>query len=183
MNVFVLCAQRSASMTFAAACRHATNFTSGHETLGLSAPLGPGRFAYPDNHIEVDNRLAWLLGRLDLHFGQDAYYVHWERDIHDTARSCLRRMGIGIMNAYERGVLQRYAGTKQNPISVCYDYLYTVEANIKLFLRDKPHCMQMHLDEVQEQFRKFWRWIGAKGDLSKALKEFSIRYNRGEGIS
>ena len=63
MNVFVLTTGRSGSLTFAEACRHITNFSCGHETrVGL---IGAERLAYPDQHIEVDNRLAWFTGRLE----------------------------------------------------------------------------------------------------------------------
>lgn len=64
--------------------RHCTNYTAGHETL--RPRLGDERFAYPAYHVEADNRLAWLLGRLERHYGKDAFYVHhdwfsaWWRD-------------------------------------------------------------------------------------------------------
>lgn len=52
MNVFVLCTGRCGSMTFAEACSHAVNYTTGHES-------GRHRrydLKYPADHIEVDNR-------------------------------------------------------------------------------------------------------------------------------
>ena len=78
MNVFVLTTGRSGSVTFAEACRHITNYTAGHETrVGL---VGDDRLAYPGDHIEVDDRLAWLLGRLEDAYGDAAFYVHLRRD-------------------------------------------------------------------------------------------------------
>ncbi len=45
MNVFVLTTGRSGSLTFAEACRHISNYSSGHETrVGL---IGAERLAYP----------------------------------------------------------------------------------------------------------------------------------------
>lgn len=85
MNVFILNAGRSGSKTFARACDHITNFTSAHESR--SGLLGEGHFAYPDNHIESDNRLAWLLGRLDRKYGDRAFYVHLTRDVGPVAAS------------------------------------------------------------------------------------------------
>jgi ferritin-like protein len=49
-------------MTFIRACRHITNYTAGHETR--STLLGEDRIAYPRQHIEADNRLSWMLGKL-----------------------------------------------------------------------------------------------------------------------
>ena len=59
-RVFVLCTGRCGSTTFARAAAHATNFTAKHESRTYK--LGAQRLAYPDNHIEVDNRLAWWRG-------------------------------------------------------------------------------------------------------------------------
>ena len=55
-NVFVLCTGRCGSTSFERACRHATNWTSGHETR--SHLLGADRLAYPDRHIEADKSHA-----------------------------------------------------------------------------------------------------------------------------
>ena len=63
MNVFILSTGRSGSQTFARACAHVSNYTSAHESR--SGLLGDAHFDYPDNHIESDNRLSWMLGRLD----------------------------------------------------------------------------------------------------------------------
>ncbi|MHC4834220.1 MAG: hypothetical protein ACYTFH_10095, partial [Planctomycetota bacterium] len=60
MNVFILSTGRAGSMSFERACSHITNYSAGHETR--SGFLGQRRFDYPQNHIESDNRLAWLLG-------------------------------------------------------------------------------------------------------------------------
>ncbi|MFM8634352.1 MAG: hypothetical protein ACKOEX_06015, partial [Planctomycetia bacterium] len=70
-HVFVLCTGRCGSVTFAKACGHFRNYSTGHETN--RAP-GPARLAYPDGHIEIDNRLAWFLGGLEERYGDDALY-------------------------------------------------------------------------------------------------------------
>jgi len=89
MNVFVLNTGRCGSTTFARACRHISNFSSAHESRTYL--FGEERLAYPSNHIEVDNRLSWLLGRLDRKYGDRAVYVHLKRNIHDTAASFVAR--------------------------------------------------------------------------------------------
>ena len=85
MNVFVLSTGRCGSTTFIKACSHITNYSSAHESL--STRTGKQRLNYPENHIEADNRLSWLLGRLDNTYGDDAFYVHLNRNIEDTIAS------------------------------------------------------------------------------------------------
>ncbi len=85
MNVFVLCTGRCGSSTFIEACHHIANYTSAHESR--SSLLGAERLAYPAQHIEADNRLSWLLGRLDAAYGDSAFYVHLQRNHPDTAAS------------------------------------------------------------------------------------------------
>ena len=60
---------------------------------------------------------------------------------------------------------------------VALDYCDTVEANIRLFLRDKKNWMEFRLEEGRERFPEFWRRIGAEGDLHAALAEFDVRHN------
>lgn len=67
MNVFVLCTGRCGSTTFIESARHISNYSAGHETRTYLT--GAARFDYPQSHIEADNRLSWLLGRLNKTFG------------------------------------------------------------------------------------------------------------------
>ncbi len=174
MNIFILNTGRCGSTTFIQACRHITNFSAGHESRVRS--IGPERLAYPDQHIEADNRLSWFLGRLDAAYGDAAYYVHLGREREATAASFAWREGFGIMKAYREGILlEGEAG--QSALDVAHDYLATVEANIELFLRNKTHTMDFRLEQARDQFATFWRWIGAEGDLERALLEWESRYN------
>jgi len=106
MRVFVLCTGRSGSLTFIRACSHITNFSCGHETR--SRRLGEDRFAYPDRHIEADNRLAWFPGAMESHFGGDAFYVHLIRNREDTVKSYNRRWirNGSLIRAYCEGIHQ-----------------------------------------------------------------------------
>lgn len=174
MNVFILNAGRSGSRTFARACGHITNYTSAHESR--SGLLGEDHFAYPHNHIESDNRLAWLLGRLDRKYGDRAFYVHLARDARAVAASWARRSHTGMMNAYRDAILW-HCPSDATPHEVAIDYCDTVEANIRLFLRDKANWMGFRLEEARERFPELWRRIGAEGDMDAALGEFGIRHN------
>jgi hypothetical protein len=177
MNVFILNTGRCGSSTFINACRHIDNYSSGHESR--STFTGQRRLAYPENHIEADNRLSWLLGRLHNTYGKRALYVHLSRDAQDTADSFVKRTGFGIMKAYREGILMG-GPPEQSSLEVALDYIETVEMNIKLFLHDKPNTMNFRLENAASDFQTFWNRIGATGNLDRALGAWSVRHNASE---
>lgn len=177
-NVFVLCTGRSGSTTFIEASKHIANYSAGHESR--THHVGNARFAYPVEHIEADNRLSWLLGRLEAHYGNSAYYVHLHRDLVATARSFLKRHDRGILYAYRSEILM--GATKElqahsDFLPVCFDYCQTVRANIEAFLANKTHRMDFSLETAEADWVRFWNWIGAEGDLQAALQEWRIKHN------
>ena len=175
MNVFILNTGRCGSMTFIKACQHISNFSSAHESR--CDQLGEARLAYPDNHIEVDNRLSWYLGKLDKQYGDHAVYVHLKRNNTDTASSYAKRLFPGgIIPAYRKGILQHLSDDISD-ISVSLDYCDTVNSNIEHFLKDKTHKMEFKLESAKQDFQRFWDLIGAEGALAAALAEFNISYN------
>ncbi|MCP3928801.1 MAG: hypothetical protein GY705_06845 [Bacteroidetes bacterium] len=175
MNVFVLSTGRCGTVTFTEACYHISNFSSAHESRARI--LGDEHFDYPENHIEIDNRLSWFLGRLDKKYGKEAYYVHLLRDDHGTATSYKKRYGSGIIRGYTKGMMMG-RHPKAVAMEVCLDYCKTVNSNIELFLKDKPHQMTIHLETAESQFIDFWKWIGAKGNLDNAVGEWSVAHNK-----
>jgi hypothetical protein len=176
----VLCTGRSGSLTFIRACRHMDNYTSGHESR--ARVLGDGRFSYPDNHIEADNRLSWFLGKLDLIHGNDAFYVHLVRNREDTIRSYNRRWVRkgSLIRAYCEGIqqisLHRLDGRRR--LEVVEDFYDQVHQNIIHFLKDKEHQMIFRIEKAMEQFPLLWEKIGAEGDLREAMETFHHRHNR-----
>lgn len=175
MRVFVLSTGRCGSTTFAQACAHLTNYSSGHETR--SRMKGPERLNYPDNHIEADNRLSWLLGRLEERFGDEAYYVHLLRDPQRVAESYNRRWKnkASIVKAYRDGICMSYR--EPDSKEWVLEFIDTVTKNIGLFLSNKSRVMTMHLEDANEQFPQFLEWIGAEGDLAAAASEWAVRHN------
>jgi len=176
MNVFVLCTGRCGSHTFIEACKHITNYSAAHESrTGL---LGPERLNYPPNHIEADNRLSWFLGRLERAYGDHAIYIHLRRNELDTAASYARRWKYKfcIMGPYSSVILLR-SSPKNAPIDVCLDYCDTVNSNIEAFLKNKSKKMAFSLENAKDDFRRFWEFIGAEGDLSAALTEWGKHYS------
>lgn len=174
MNVFVLNSGRCGSTTFIEACRHISNYTAAHESR--VSMIGEQRFAYTANHIEADNRLCWLLGRLDRTYGDTALYVHLRRSPGATADSFVKRREFGIMKAYREGILMD-GQPGQSAHDHALDYIDTVEANIEHFLRGKSNQMIFRLENAKADFSEFWNRIGAEGDLRFALAEWDISHN------
>lgn len=176
-NIFVLCTGRCGSTTFVQASRHATNFTASHESR--SHLTGEARFAYPAQHIEADNRLTWLLGRLETTWGKQPLYVHLKRDPEATAQSFAKRAHRGILHAYRTTILMGAGKLNKSTeiIDFCRDYVQTVEENIALFLRDKPNVAHVTLETAQADFTDFWDRIGAEGNLDAALQEWDVKHN------
>ena len=174
MNIFILNSGRCGSTTFVKACSHINNYSCAHESL--LTETGSQRFDYPNNHIEADNRLSWLLGRLDEAYGDNAFYVHLNRNAQDTANSFSKRIDFGILKAYEQGILLHEQHLK-SPLDIANDYITTVDSNIKFFLKDKSNKMLISLETINVDFPKFWEIINAQGNLDKALKEWDTNYN------
>ena len=174
MNVFVLSTGRCGSTTFVKACNHITNYTAAHESRG--GFLAGERFAFGENHIESDNRLSWVLGRLDRAYGDRAIYVHLRRDDKKTAASFANRYNRGILRAYRTKILMALPESVQ-PLDVCLDYCDTVNSNISLFLRDKTRKMDFRMENGREDFKRFWDMIGAQGNLEAALAEWDVPHN------
>jgi hypothetical protein len=151
-----------------------TSHTAGHETrISL---IGDERLAYPPDHIEADNRLTWLLGRLEDRFGADAYYVHLIRDETATAQSFVARYRKGIMHAYRTAIIYK-SSEDIPPLDMALDYVRTAERNVVAFLTGKPNVMVVRLEQAKDDFRTFWEWVGAEGDLDAALAEWDVRHD------
>lgn len=179
MRVFILGTGRNGSSTIIKACQHITNFTSSHESR--TKRLGTERLAYPDQHIEADNRLSWHIGELDRLYGKEAFYVYLKRERKKVAESSMRRFyqPISIIDSYCGGIkmIPPEKLNREERLQACYDYVDTVNANIELFLKDKPHQAVVNLESIAEDFEQLWERIGAQGDVSAALAEFKHAYN------
>ncbi|SEH04183.1 hypothetical protein [Candidatus Venteria ishoeyi] len=174
MNIFILNTGRCGSTTFIKACQHIDNYTAAHESR--LRYIGRQRLAYPEQHIEADNRLSWLLGRLEQAYGDQAFYVHLRRNPAQTADSFAKRSQFGVMRAYKEGFL--LGGEKnQSARDIALDYIDSIDSNIALFLKDKSRQMDFHLESAQADFTRFWHEIGASGDLQQALMEWDVTYN------
>jgi hypothetical protein len=158
--------------------------------------IGDARFAYPDDHIEVDNRLSWFTGELAERF-PDARYVHLVRDPAATADSYLERWprppasrrerlrkawasrapGALLLPAFANGIVMRWTKwPEQERRAVSEFMIQTINANIREFLRGRDH-LTVELESAADSFRTFWDWIGATGDEEAALREWDVRHH------
>lgn len=180
MNVFVLGTGRTGTTTFIEACGHLTNYTSGHETRVRR--LGRDRFKYPDNHIEADNRLSWMLGQLHQEYKvKDTLYVYLKRNRDEVAHSYLKRWNngyrAGIITAFGHGIVMKAEDwTEEEKLEVCKFYVDTVNYNVTQFLKDKP-SMTMYLEAIRDTFPEFLDRINAEGDIKAAMAEWDVKHN------
>lgn len=178
-NIFVLCTGRCGSMTFARACEHATNYTAAHESVGLRHGL-----AYPDHHIEVNNRLVWYLGLLHQRY-PDARYVHLRRDTAETAASYAKRSRgpCHILGAWRSAIrcgwFPRRGWDVERPVEEdAREMVDAMRALIELFLGTLSADRQVTVDIADPaSFGQFWAWAGLSGGRTSAMATFRMRYN------
>jgi hypothetical protein len=179
-NVFVLSTGRCGTMTFVRACEHIENFSAGHESLARM--VGPERFAYPDRHIEADNRLSWMLGGLGAAFDDSTtLYVHLTRDRDAVTASFEQRWDstfrASIIRAFGHGIITRTADwDADEQRRVCEFYVDTVNANIAEFVRER-RAINLRLETLADEFGDFLALIGAQGDRRAMLDELAIAHN------
>jgi hypothetical protein len=168
-NVFVLSPGRSGSKSFVEACKHLSNYSASHESRG--GKIGEERFAYPQFHIEADNRLCWFLGPLNERFNdKKVLYVHLKRDYEATVDSFLHRLRnstyrSSIINAFSHGVLMKPGDWTPEEVEVVRLYVSTIHSNIDLFLSSR-NSITVELGDGGRSFDLFLDEISAEGDLT-----------------
>jgi hypothetical protein len=103
------------------------------------------RLLYPEDHIEIDNRLSWFLGKLDEKYGDNAFYVHLRRNDLATAQSLAKRIGQkyrqGIMGAYEGDIVMRVLPEYED-LGICWGYVETVNTTTEMLPRQEIDKMR-----------------------------------------
>ena len=89
MRVFVVGTGRCGTVTFARACKHITNYTVSHESHKGQV----GNLNYPDNHIEVDPHLVWVMAIMMDKY-PNAHWVHLVRDAKTCIPSLAKRKSL-----------------------------------------------------------------------------------------
>lgn len=162
MRIFITGTGRCGTKTLANACKHITNYTSGHETR-TKFPF-PDRLKYPDNHIEVDNRLLWFLERLP----HDSQVWRLSRSVESVYMSFMNRPNSSIIKAVRDGIFMNPAMPWADAVS---SYLRMEAVKTIGFPEIKMEEPQTHSD--------FWDAIGAEGDKDAFLAAMKEVHNAG----
>ena len=173
MRIFVTGTGRCGSVTFSKACRHVTNYTSGHEThTNKTTPEGlcgdVANWQYPDNHIEVSPQLVIGIPILRRRYPA-AKWVHLVRgDRGACARSLCQRSDMRAFAQYW------FLNAAPDELSVAYAVYDTVRSLCEALL---PDAFTLQLEQARLQWPACWEFLGARGDFQSSLYEWHRRYN------
>src|SRR5690606_32508122 len=124
-------------------CSHIEGMTSAHESLSREMV---GRLEYPDDHIEVDNRLSWFLGSLERKNAaeENVFYVYLKRKPELVSKSYIQRWYIrpAVIRAFYHGILMRSNIPTDEEKEACGALLVkTMTDNIEVFLENKTNVV------------------------------------------
>ncbi len=167
MRIFVVGTGRCGTVTFHHACMHIDNFISGHESF--SKQLFENDFVIPDGRIEVDPHFAHFLPVLIKKY-PEAKWVHLVRERIKCVESIAKTNGL---KHYVKLVSMNNDVSMIKAAGMFYD---VVNANISKWMMDCNH-IEMHLENLTNEWDGFWNWIGAKGNFKSSVEQLSINYN------
>ena len=165
MRVFVVGTGRCGTSTFYQACRHITNYTSGHESAAGAFDLD-----YSDQHIEVAAPLYPHIGYLIEKY-PDSKWIHLIRG----RESCVLSLALQTeaLNHWAKHWRQTSVSDYLKVAGIYYDH---VNAGIRQFLRNQSQ-MIVRLEAAVDKWEQFWKFIAAEGDFEKSKAEWNRKYN------
>lgn len=178
MRVFVLTTGRAASKTFANACQLLDGMSAGHETR---VDHIPDRLSFPDNHVEVDNRLVWFLGGIAARYpDEQTFYVHLTRSPEKVAESYLKRwhIKVSVVRAFYHGILMN--SDKPNVEAAretCRFFVETVNENIRYFLNGRRNWCEVRVEHLRDDFFAFMNQAGLEGDREEIARILGMADN------
>jgi len=178
MQVFVTGTGRCGSVCFSHACRHITNFSSGHETKAVD-------LIYCDNHIEVNTQLWIVIPKL-VEMYPNAKWVHLVRDNStcvpsiaaldhgEVAAAFAKLFGTIITGSGFFSAMRLYEAATQN-----------IRANLSSLV-SAGNKIEVSLENAKEGWADFWEMIDANGDFNESLRcwdtPVNTRADRGESV-
>lgn len=169
MRIFVLTAGRTASTTFSNACGSIKGMSSGHET---NAGVVEGRLEYPENHIEVDNRLIWFLPMLEEKYNEDVIYVYLKRSPSEVAKSYKKRwyVNCSVVRAFFNNILMaERIPTDVEKDKACELYAHLADKTIEHFLSGKDNKYVVNVESLEDDFLGFIESVGFDFDKDAAI--------------
>jgi hypothetical protein len=178
MRIFVIGTGRCGTVTFSKACKHITNYTSGHETT-THGKLG-NNFEFPDNHIEIDPRLSIFVPLLREKY-PDALFVHLQRERKSCIKSLAKRNSLFHFGCFRLGSLPKQCNENLDLLARLY-YDSTIKMlESYMFIDDhvfENKFMHIWLQDIEQGFSRMLKITDAECDKQKAFKELQIKYNK-----
>lgn len=170
MRVFVFGTGRCGTVCFAAACRHATNYTVLNETWTST-------YQWAEQSIEVNPQLRPVIPFI-LREYPDARFVWLKRDYERVVES-FERLGQGVWLTTWWAICNTVRPENQRTAAAIAVDQMLRDCEYAFSLVPEAQRMMLELERIKEpnQFPAFWQWIGAEGDLQAALTTFDIPLN------
>ena len=160
MRVFVIGTGRCGTVTLSKALALQFSYSVGHESR---TTLFKDRLCYPDNHIEVDNRLSWFTGLLrEIYDPQETVFVHMRRDAHAVAMSyALRYRPGGLLHAFMHGIIQTTPGnaTHEDRVHTSLLMVEAIQSQCELFLQSVPMAVTIDLEQPRDGIRLLCEYV------------------------
>lgn len=171
-RVFVVGTGRCGTVSFNHACRHMSNYQTGHESRC-------GFLEYPDQWIEVSHHLRCVITHLRYKY-PDALWVHLLREPEACIKSLAALEDGKVMMAYRH--LYHSVVPSDRLIDIAFRYYWCENDNIRAQLAPIPpeKRREMHLETIKDEWPEFWRWVGAEGDLGSSLASWDVKRNTTE---
>lgn len=176
MRVFVVGTGRCGTVSFKEACKFITNYTAGHETVSFD-------LEYLDNHVEVNPHFHARLTTVVTMY-PTAKWVHLTR----LAEPCIESLAAmdegGVM--LKLGAMYPSLYPAHDPPAIAARFYHDINARIAAtfdLLLPPSQRMLVRLENVKSDFKRFWDWIDAEGDLESALKSWDTPHNVRKPIS
>lgn len=171
MRVFVTGTGRCGSTTFAMACRHVSNYGSGHETVSP-------RLEYPDPWIEVSPHIRCAIPYLARRY-PGARWVHLVREPEECIASLAALDGGAVVRAWQL-MYRSLFPEDATPADVAWRYYWHVNDMIRTELAATVRAdrrREVTLGDWATWWPRFWDWVGAEGDYPASLRQWKTRYN------
>lgn len=166
MRVFVTGTGRCGTSTFYHACRHMTNYTAGHESAACYYD-----YQYPDWHIEASGGLSFFVGTL-LKRHPASKWVLLKRNRWDTIDSLVKQSAESM-----RRFGQFWLYMSDPDPFLAADVFYETVHDLIHAAVPKGQLRVMEMERAKDDWRDFWKWIGAEGDFDASLAEWDRKYN------
>lgn len=177
-NIFIISPGRTATYAMSKAFSNVSDYTCAHESrVGF---FNDQRINYPDNHIELDNRLSFYLPQLTRKYSKkNSLLVIVNRDRNSIAKSYNKRWRkINIMKAFSQGIHMN--DLQSNNIDVCLAYVNYIYETIDYFKPQWDNVLEIEFSDLNFGIEQILKKINKINDLENVLEEMKNKSNLNE---